>query len=270
MAGLGPEAFWAVWCLLGTQCLQKVFVLSWRCQAPLHSLPRREESSACWARALPCCCVWLSVTTWAVARQAPLCMGFPRQEYRSGVPFLPQGSSWPGTGLPSPALAGGFLRAEQATWEHHVVLTARQTCLLRGLCLGQSWNLASSPCWTRPSVSLPSCEACGWGVFVLAQVVGTGVWGACLCLHLLLCCSGDAFSHKLLTLPLTLSQAASQPGLMWGLEKGSVRKAREERSCWGASPTGGSGARKVRPDGMKTHSSSTFSACVSLCVKSGE
>ena len=26
-------------------------------------------------------------TPWIVTHQAPLCMGFPRQEYRSGLPF---------------------------------------------------------------------------------------------------------------------------------------------------------------------------------------
>ena len=31
--------------------------------------------------------VQLFVTPWTVARQAPLSMGFPRQEYRSGLPF---------------------------------------------------------------------------------------------------------------------------------------------------------------------------------------
>ena len=31
--------------------------------------------------------VQLSVTPWTVAHQAPLSMGFPRQEYWSGVPF---------------------------------------------------------------------------------------------------------------------------------------------------------------------------------------
>ena len=39
-----------------------------------------------------------SVTLWNVARQAPLPMGFPRQEYWSGLP-LP----FPG-GLPDPGL----------------------------------------------------------------------------------------------------------------------------------------------------------------------
>ena len=50
---------------------------------------------------------------WTVAHQAPLSIGFPRQEYWSGLPFLPLG------GLPDPgieprssALASGFFTAE--------------------------------------------------------------------------------------------------------------------------------------------------------------
>ena len=31
--------------------------------------------------------VRLSVTPWIMTRQSPLTMGFPRQEYRSGLPF---------------------------------------------------------------------------------------------------------------------------------------------------------------------------------------
>ena len=33
------------------------------------------------------CCVLLFVTLWAVACQAPLSTGFPRQEYWSGLPI---------------------------------------------------------------------------------------------------------------------------------------------------------------------------------------
>ena len=33
--------------------------------------------------------VWIFVTPWTVARQAPLSMGFSRQEYWSGLPFPP-------------------------------------------------------------------------------------------------------------------------------------------------------------------------------------
>ena len=58
------------------------------------------------------CRVWVFATTWAVALQAPLSMGFARQEYASGLPCSPPGHlPYPGiepTSLASPALAGGF------------------------------------------------------------------------------------------------------------------------------------------------------------------
>ena len=37
------------------------------------------------------CCVRLFVTPWAAAHQAPLFMGFSRQEYLSGLHFLRHG-----------------------------------------------------------------------------------------------------------------------------------------------------------------------------------
>ena len=36
-------------------------------------------------------CVWFFATPWTVARQAPLSMEFPRQEYWSGLPFSSPG-----------------------------------------------------------------------------------------------------------------------------------------------------------------------------------
>ena len=36
-------------------------------------------------------CVQLFATPWTIARQAPLSMEFPRQEYWSGLPFPPPG-----------------------------------------------------------------------------------------------------------------------------------------------------------------------------------
>ena len=56
--------------------------------------------------------VRLFVTSWTVARQAPLSMGFSRQEHWNGLPFPPLGD-FPdpeiGTESPvSPALAGGL------------------------------------------------------------------------------------------------------------------------------------------------------------------
>ena len=50
-----------------------------------------------------------SATPWTIAHQAPLSMGFPRQEYWSGLP-LPSPGDLPDPGITSasPALAGGF------------------------------------------------------------------------------------------------------------------------------------------------------------------
>ena len=53
--------------------------------------------------------VLLFATPWTVARQAPLSMGFSRQEYWSGLPSpIPGDLPDPGIELKSPALAGGF------------------------------------------------------------------------------------------------------------------------------------------------------------------
>jgi len=58
-------------------------------------------------------CVWLFMTLWSVTRQALLSMGFPRQEYCSGLPFLSPGNFHSLEIEPtSPALAGGFFTTE--------------------------------------------------------------------------------------------------------------------------------------------------------------
>ena len=48
-------------------------------------------------------------TPWTVVCQAPLSMGFPRQEYWSGLPF-PSQEDLPDPGIP--ALASGFFTPE--------------------------------------------------------------------------------------------------------------------------------------------------------------
>ena len=54
-----------------------------------------------------------SATPQTIARQAPLSMGFSRQEYWSGLPLLPPGDlPDPGIEPVSPKLAGGFFTAE--------------------------------------------------------------------------------------------------------------------------------------------------------------
>jgi len=52
-------------------------------------------------------------TPWIVASQASLTLGFPRQEYWSGLPF-PSPGDLPDLGIEPmfPCLTGGFLPAE--------------------------------------------------------------------------------------------------------------------------------------------------------------
>ena len=71
-------------------------------------------------------------TSWAVAHQSPLSMGFSRQECWSGLPSS-RGSSDPGIEPPSsmsPALAGRFLNTS-TTWEApvcHCCCSVAQLC----------------------------------------------------------------------------------------------------------------------------------------------
>ena len=68
------------------------------------------------------------MTPWTVAHQAPLPMGFSRQEYRSGLPFPPpRDLPVPGiesTSPASPALAGGFFTTEPSGKPKWAVIVA--------------------------------------------------------------------------------------------------------------------------------------------------
>ena len=66
------------------------------------------------------------MTPRTVARQAPLSMGFARQEYLSVLPF-PSPEDHPGLGIKpeTPALAGGFitnLATREALNDYHFVV----------------------------------------------------------------------------------------------------------------------------------------------------
>ena len=68
------------------------------------------------------CHVQLFVTLWAVVHQAPLSIGFCRQEHWSGLPFPPRGYL-PNPGIQpmfpvSAALAGGFFTTEPPGKSH--------------------------------------------------------------------------------------------------------------------------------------------------------
>ena len=83
------------------------------------SNPKQKEMDS--ALGVRVCSVMSSSTTlWTVAHQAPLSMGFSRQEYWSKLPFPPGDLPDPGTEPMSsvfPALAGRFFTTEPTTWE---------------------------------------------------------------------------------------------------------------------------------------------------------
>ena len=89
-----------------------------------------------------------SVTLWTVACQAPLSMGFSRQEYWSGLPFLSPGDlPDPGiepASLMSLALAGRFFTTS-ATWEapfHCLKVKVKVNSLSRVRLFATSWTIS--------------------------------------------------------------------------------------------------------------------------------
>ena len=94
------------------------------CSDTLHLLPSREVTLPASETELLCDQLWATcgdgglitqlcptlVTPWTVAHQALLSMGFPRQEYWSGLPFpSPRDLPNPGIELWSPALQADSL-----------------------------------------------------------------------------------------------------------------------------------------------------------------
>ena len=60
---------------------------------------------------------------WTVARRAPLSMGFPRQEYWSGLPFpSAEDLLYPGIKLVPPALASKFFTTEPPGKPNRVII----------------------------------------------------------------------------------------------------------------------------------------------------
>ena len=91
-----------------------VFLSNWN----FLGTQKKGKGALCCAKSLHY--VRLSVTLWTIALQAPLSVGFSRQEYWSGLPCpLPGNLPNPGIEpffLTSSALAGGFF-ITRATWE---------------------------------------------------------------------------------------------------------------------------------------------------------
>ena len=100
--------------------LQRIFQKSSQLYSnvALYRLPQHMRLYKC---VCVCVCVHMrmhsvmsdSATPWTVAHQAPLSVGFSRQEYWSGWPFPPpEDLPYPGIKPGSPALAGKFFTTE--------------------------------------------------------------------------------------------------------------------------------------------------------------
>ena len=101
----GEEA--SGWVLLGVTCLRCVDLTCWPVPGPTFYKYGGGVLSH----------VWLFVSPWTVAHQAPLPLGLSRQEYWSGSSFPPPGDL-PDSGIEpeSPTVARGFITT-WATWE---------------------------------------------------------------------------------------------------------------------------------------------------------
>ena len=101
-------------------------------------------------------------TPWTVACQAPLFMGFPRQEYWGGLPFPPPGDlPNPGIKITSPALAGRFFTTESLQFSSVaqlcLTLCDPMDCSTTRLCPSPTPGIYSNSCpssqWCHPTIS---------------------------------------------------------------------------------------------------------------------
>ena len=83
---------------------------------------------------------------WTIARQAPLSMGFSRQEYWSGLPFPTPGDlPNPGTEPESPALQADSLPSGPPTWEAWNTVSLRLIKSNKNLKVQHSQRMGSVP-----------------------------------------------------------------------------------------------------------------------------
>ena len=100
-------------------------------------------------------CLWFFFYPWTVARQTPLSMGFPRQEYSSGLPFPSPGDlTDPGIKCKSPALAGRFFTTKppgkQAHYLHFLSIKS------------STWSFQNSDKWIFPHCVISCASWTRW------------------------------------------------------------------------------------------------------------
>ena len=109
-------------------------------------------------------CVQLFVTPWTVAHQAPLSMGFSRQEYQSGLP-CPSPEDLPNPGIKLASLEAPALQTDSfplsnqgSPWLMRQITQTQSmtTALMPILLLGENLRVSQSPSPTSTSLSVPS------------------------------------------------------------------------------------------------------------------
>ena len=113
--------------------------------------PRKERKERKKGKSLSC--VQLLATSWTIAYQGPLSMGFPRQEYWSGLPFPSPGD------LPNPGIKLGLPCCGQTLYplSHHDFRRLGSWDQGRGRCQKQSCGRCSGQSMSHlsPAASQP-------------------------------------------------------------------------------------------------------------------
>ena len=113
-------------------------------------------------------CVWLFATLWTIACQAPLSMGFSRQERWTGLPCPPPGD------LPDPGIKPGPLVSPALTGRFFTTSAAWEAPLAVYVCLIQLWGYHSLPQITSmaPSDSWVKWCSLSWAQDLCGQALG--------------------------------------------------------------------------------------------------
>ena len=118
-------------------------------------------------------CVWLFATPWTVAHQAPLSMGFSRQEYWRGLPVPPPGAlPHPGIEPKPPTLQAASLPSEPPG-KPYIEYISSSLCYTGGPCYLAILYAIVCICPSQtptPSFS-HSCSLASTGLFSMYQFI---------------------------------------------------------------------------------------------------
>ena len=113
-------------------------------------------------------CVQLFETSWTVACQAPLSMGFPRQEYWSGLPFPPPGNL-PSVGIEPESPASPEL-ADSLPWSQNTPQLISPTVIL----LDWSWVSSGTLFYPLDVNTVAATTGLWWSGGGVASLMGSG------------------------------------------------------------------------------------------------